>query len=135
MARVTRLLPFRENGAGDEAGYRNLRSREASLLRGLQELDDGPLFLASNVGSETHVVNNDVPLRVGIHRGRPNVVAAQTVVRPKLFAAETHIGIVRDRVARMRRFGKQVRGRAGEENKQSREQTAIQCCHQRDSLA
>jgi len=47
----------------------------------------GALFLAGNVGAETHVMNDHVPLRVTIHGGRPNIVATHTIIRPKLFAA------------------------------------------------
>jgi hypothetical protein len=51
------------------------------------------------------MMNYHVPLRITIHRGRPNVVAAQAIIRPKLFTAETHVGIARDRTARLgRRF-------------------------------
>lgn len=81
-----------------------------SSLRGLQELDDGPLFLAGNVCADAHVMDDHVPLRVVVHCGRPNVVAAQTVVRPELFASKAHIGIVSDDTAR---FGNSILFRVG----------------------
>jgi hypothetical protein len=56
-------------------------------LCGLLKLHNGALFLAGNVGAETHVMNDHVPLRVTIHGGRPNVVTTHTIVGPKLFAA------------------------------------------------
>src|SRR5262249_7393526 len=59
----------------------------ASSLCGLQTLHDGALFLAGNVGAETHVMNDHIPWRVTIHGGRPNIVATHTIIRPKLFAA------------------------------------------------
>ena len=79
-------------------------------------------------------MNDHVPLRVTIHRRRPNIVTAETIIRPKLFASETHIGIARGGIARRGirlpvsfRLGKQ--SRADEEYKQSREDTAIQSCY------
>jgi hypothetical protein len=79
-------------------------------------------------------MHDHVPLRVTIHCGRPNIVAAQTIIRPKLFTSETHIGIARGGIARRGirlpvsfRLGKQ--SRADEEYEQSREDTAIQSCY------
>ena len=46
-------------------------------------------------------MNNHVPLRVAIHGRRSNIVAAQTIIRPKLFAAKAHVGIARDCAARL----------------------------------
>ena len=81
-------------------------------------------------------MNDHVPLRVTIHGGRPNIVAAHTIIRPKLFAAEAHVGIVRDDTARVAirlpvcfRFRKQVPGRAGEKYNPSHEDAAVQCCY------
>jgi hypothetical protein len=59
------------------------------------------LFLASNVGTETHMMNDHIPLRVAIHCRRSNVMTAHTIVRPKLLAAKAEIGIARDRTARV----------------------------------
>src|SRR5438876_7879504 len=94
----------------------------ASSLRRLQELDDSTLFLAGDVGTQTHVMNDHIPLRVTIHCRRSNVMAAHTIVGPKLFTAKTHVGIVRDRTARFGRrlpfffrVRKQVHARADEE--------------------
>jgi hypothetical protein len=67
-------------------------SKAASLCR-LQKLDDSALFLAGNISAETHVMNDYIPLSVAVHGGRSNIVAAQAIVRPKLFACEAHVGI------------------------------------------
>ena len=80
-------------------------------------------------------MNDHVPLRVSVHRGRPNVMAAKTVVRPKLFPGKAHIGIVRDGRPRLGssflfmvsfRFRQQIPGGAREEEKPSRQDTAKQ---------
>ena len=46
-------------------------------------------------------MQDHVPLRVAIHRGRSNIVAAHTIIRPKLFAVKAHVGIARDCAARL----------------------------------
>src|SRR6266481_9090968 len=81
-------------------------------------------------------MNDHVPLRVAIHRGQSNIMAAQTVIRPKLFTAETHIGIARGGSARRVsllpvcfRLGKQAQSRAREKQNESHEDAAIQCCY------
>ena len=80
-------------------------------------------------------MNDHVPLRVSVHRGRPNVMAAKAVVRPKLFPGKAHIRIVRDAPLRRGssflfmvsfRFGQQIPGGAREEEKPSRQDTAKQ---------
>ncbi len=38
-------------------------------------------------------MHDHIPLRVAIHSGRSDIVAAQTIIRPKLFAAKTPVGI------------------------------------------
>jgi hypothetical protein len=91
----------------------------APSLRRLQEFDDGALFLASNVGTETHVMNDHIPLRVIIHCRWSKVMTAQAIVRPKLFAAEFRIDVFRYCTATSPwislRFGKQIPIRASEE--------------------
>jgi hypothetical protein len=94
----------------------------AGSLRRLEEFDDGALFLAGNVGTETHVMNDDVPLRVTIHCRWSKVMTAQAIVRPKLFAAEFRVGVCRYCTARVAtclsvsvRFGKQFPVRASKE--------------------
>ena len=77
-----------------------VRSYARSLGR-LQKFQNGALFLASNVGAKTHVMNDYLPLCVTMHGGRSNIVATHTIIRPKLFPAEAHVGIVRDCVARL----------------------------------
>ena len=109
----------------------------ALSLRRLQELDDGALFLAGDVGTDTHVMNDYIPLCVTIHCRRPDVVAAQTIVRPKLFTAELHAGITRGRTARLGgRFpvclwsGQPIPADADEnEQDQSCEVAAVDCCN------
>src|SRR5947207_6669999 len=78
-------------------------------------------------------MNNHIPLRVSIHCGRSNIMAAQTIVRPKLFPRKTHVGIARDRIARLGRRSlfcfrvrKQSQARADEEYEESCEETATQ---------
>ena len=113
---------FKERGRKLEGAYMR-RGRESALsFRRLQELNDGALFLAGDVGPQQHVMNDHVPLRVAIHCGRSNIMAAQTIVRPKLFPRKTHVGITRGRAARFaRRFPvffrvrKQIHARADEE--------------------
>ena len=46
-------------------------------------------------------MNDHIPLRVTVHCRRPNVMAAQAIIRPKLFAAKAHVGTARDRTARL----------------------------------
>src|SRR5262249_29413131 len=91
------------------------------------------LFLAGDVGTQTHVMNDYVPLRVAIHCGRSNIMAVHTIVRPKLFTGKTHVGIARDGSARLGwRFlvcfgvSKQVHARADEEQKEGYCETALQ---------
>jgi len=67
-------------------------------------------------------MNDDIPLRVTIHCWWSNVVAAQTIIRPKLLAAKAHVGIARDGIARLGswlpicfRVAEQIQSRAGEE--------------------
>ena len=101
------------------------------LLRRFQELDDSALFLAGDVGTETHVMNNHVPLRVSIHGGRSNVMAAQTIIRPQLLARETHVGIARACVARFAygfrfRACKEIHARADQEQEQGDPGSALQ---------
>ena len=81
-------------------------------------------------------MNDHVPLCVAVHCGRSNIMAAQTIIRPKLFATEAHVGIVRGRTARRVRpfpvcfrLGKQAHSRAREEWNQSREYAAIEGCY------
>jgi hypothetical protein len=68
------------------------------------------------------MMDDYIPLRVIVPCGGLNVMAATAVVRPKLFAAEAHVGIVRDASARISsgtlacfRVGKQVQSRTYEE--------------------
>src|SRR5581483_11783239 len=65
----------------------------ARLLCRFEQLDNSALFLTGDVSAETHVMDDYVPLRIGIHCGWSNVVAAHAVVRPKLFASKSHVGI------------------------------------------
>src|SRR5437870_13655453 len=78
-------------------------------------------------------MNDHIPLRVTIHCRWSNIMAAQAIVRPKLFPAKTHVGIARDRTARLGRrfpfcfrFRKQCQARAYEEEEQGCKETAIQ---------
>jgi hypothetical protein len=96
-------------------------------LRRLQEFDDSALFLAGNIGTETHVMDDYVPLRVIVHGRRSDIVAAQAVVGPELFAGKAHVRIIGDRAARLGsrflfcfRFGQEVPARAAQEWKQAR---------------
>lgn len=79
-------------------------------MRRFQKLNDGALFRARDIGAKTHVMNDNVPLRVAVHSGRANVVAAETIIRPELFATEAGGGISRSGSAR--RVGKQIPTRA-----------------------
>ena len=85
------------------------RDRSFLLCR-FQELDDGALFLPGNICTDAHVMDDHVPLRVVVHCRRPDIVAAQTVVRPELFTGKAHVGIISDDTAR---FGNRFLFRLG----------------------
>ena len=80
-------------------------------------------------------MHDHVPLRVAIHGGRSNIVAAHTIIRPKLFAAKAHVGIARDCAARLGGCclicfwpGKQIpAGTGAKEQNQSCDVAAIPC--------